>query len=98
MVYSLKAVLVFILVTGQAFAAVGEMTANEIEPALPTFKWRTTTIPIAVSASLLKNPQNIKSGSDVMGAVRRSLRVWEQAAGIEFQETFSEKQNVSPQG
>lgn len=98
MLYSLKAVLVFILVAGQAFAAVGEMAASESAPAQPSVRWRATTIPIAISASLLKQPQNIKTGSDVVGAVRQSLRTWEEAAGIEFKETFSDKLNVSPQG
>lgn len=98
MFYTLKLILVFVLVAGQAFAAVGDMAAIEIERAEPAFRWRAKSIPIAISASLLRPTSNIKTGSDVIGAVRRSLRTWEEAANVEFKEAFSDRQNVSPQG
>ena len=98
MYYPLKIILVCVLVAGQAFAAVGDMAAVETERAEPAFRWRAKSISIAISASLLRPTSNIKTGSDVIGAVRRSLRTWEAAANIEFKETFTDKQNVSPQG
>jgi Matrixin len=102
MVHSLKIILVFSLIAGQAlsvFASTGsEGSALIAERAEPSFRWRTRTIPISISASILRPTPNIKSGSDVIGAVRRSLRSWEEAANIEFKLAFSDKQNVSPQG
>ena len=103
MFYSLKIILVFVLVAGpavSAFAGVisSESVSAEIERAEPVFRWRAKSIPIAISASLLRQSSNIKTGSDVLGAVRRSLRTWEDAANIEFKESFSDRQNVSPQG
>lgn len=62
-------------------------------------RWKAAgAIPIAVSASLLNESSNIKSDSDVAGAVRRSLETWEKFADIKFQRTDSEKQSVSPSG
>lgn len=98
MLYSLKIVFVFILVACQAFAAFGDTIVGGVERTEPSFRWRAKSIPITISASLLRQSSNIKSGSDVLGAVRRSLRTWEEAAAIEFKESFTEKQNVSPQG
>ena len=63
-----------------------------------SYKWRTRTIQIAFSSSLMRPAANIKPGSDLIGAVRRSLRTWEEAAGIEFRESYSDRQSVSPQG
>ena len=99
MLPSLKIGLIFVLIACQAFAAFGEVAAaGGAERPEAAFKWRAKSIPIAISASLLRQSPNIKYGSDVIGAVRRSLRTWEDAAGIEFKETFTDKQNVSPQG
>lgn len=60
-------------------------------------RWEKNVIPVTVSSSLVKN-LNIKSESDVLGAIRRSFEVWEKAADIEFRVTWSEKQSVSPPG
>jgi Carboxypeptidase regulatory-like domain/Matrixin len=98
MLYLLRIGLVFGLIASQAFAAFGDAIAGGPERPDPTYKWRTKYIPIAFSASLLRQSSNIKYGSDILGAVRRSLRTWEETAGIEFKETYTDKQNVSPQG
>ncbi|MEO7674772.1 MAG: matrixin family metalloprotease [Pyrinomonadaceae bacterium] len=101
MFYPLKIVLVCVLVTLQAFASIGDIAVTEserAERAEPAFRWRAKSISIAISASLLRQSSNIKSGSDVVGAVRRSLRTWEEAANVEFKESSSDKINVSAQG
>jgi hypothetical protein len=67
-------------------------------PEQPSLRWRTKVITIAFSTSLLRPASNVKTGSDLVGAVRRSLNTWEEAGGIEFREVFTDKQNVSPQG
>lgn len=62
-----------------------------------TRRWLTHPIIIAFSASLVSPPANIKSGSDVVGAARRAMQHWAGVADIEFLETSSSLQNVSPQ-
>ncbi|HWT02209.1 MAG TPA: carboxypeptidase regulatory-like domain-containing protein [Pyrinomonadaceae bacterium] len=61
-------------------------------------KWPSHTITVALSSSLSSPPANIKPGSDVLGAVRRSLARWAEAAGIQFVETQSDALNISPSG
>src|SRR5215213_6792949 len=61
-------------------------------------KWPTTTIKIALSRSLLFPPANIKPGSDVVGAARRALARWSEAANIQFIETSSDALSISPSG
>ncbi len=54
-------------------------------------KWATTVIPIAISSSM-SSASNIKAGSDVDGAVRRALKHWSDAGGIQFTVTTSSVQ------
>jgi hypothetical protein len=88
---------VLVLMQGPAlFADIAEVAPER--SGQPSLRWRTKVITIALSTSLLRPASNVKAGSDLVGAVRRSLRSWEEAGGIEFREVFSDKQNVSPQG
>lgn len=59
-------------------------------------RWATRTIPVALSSSLLEQQPNIKTGSDVLGAVRRGLARWAEAAGVEFTETVVKDDSISP--
>lgn len=61
-------------------------------------KWPTNTVRITLSNSLNSPPANIKPGSDVLGAVRRALARWSEAANIQFIETSSNALNISPNG
>jgi predicted Zn-dependent protease len=61
-------------------------------------KWASNTIKIAFSTSLTQPPANIKSGSDVVGAARRALAHWAEAANINFVESSSTAQSISPSG
>lgn len=98
MVRSLAFLLVFAFVSVQGAPLVSESAEMSPERVELSLKWRTKVIPIAISTSLLRSAPNVKSGSDLIGALRRSLRTWEEASGVEFREVFSDKQNVSPQG
>jgi len=90
---------VFILLFTQVLTLFADTTISPAaERAEPALKWRTRVIPIAISTSLLHPASNVKYGSDLVGAVRRSLRSWEEAGGIEFREVISDRQNASPQG
>jgi hypothetical protein len=61
-------------------------------------KWPGNTVKIALSNSLNSPPANIKPGSDVIGAARRALARWSEAANIQFIETSSAALNISPSG
>lgn len=61
-------------------------------------KWPRRTIKIALSTSLNSPQTNIKSGSDVAGAVRRALRHWADAANLRFILATSNVQSISALG
>ncbi|MBV9209763.1 MAG: matrixin family metalloprotease [Acidobacteria bacterium] len=61
-------------------------------------KWPTHTINIAFSSSLSASQANVKAGSDVVGALRRALASWSEAADVEFVETSSKEQSISASG
>ncbi len=61
-------------------------------------RWNGRTIRVAVSTSLYRPSPNIKTGSDVAGAIARSLQKWASVADIDFIQDLSDKQSVSPAG
>lgn len=94
-----KIALAAVLVLVQVSAAFGESTEMApVRPEQPSLRWRAKVITVAISTSLLRPASNVKGGTDMIAALRRSLRTWEEAAGIEFKEVFSDRLNVSPQG
>lgn len=94
--HRILASVLFLTVLSAAAAAFPVQTAEERRVRL--LRWRTPTISVAVSNSLIKPNFNIKDGSDVAGAVRRSLEAWEKAAAVNFEENPTDKQTVSPTG
>ncbi|MEO6485202.1 MAG: matrixin family metalloprotease [Pyrinomonadaceae bacterium] len=68
------------------------------KPDLQRLRWKSRTIKIAVSSSLTLPNSNMKTDSDVIGAIRRSIQSWQNVAGIELLVEASDKQNVSPSG
>jgi hypothetical protein len=59
-------------------------------------RWLVRPIIVAFSSSLSSPQPNIKAGSDVMGAARRALESWARVADIQFLETRSTAQTISP--
>jgi hypothetical protein len=59
-------------------------------------RWLTRPIIVAFSTSLNSPPPNIKTGSDVIGAARRALRRWASVTNVQFFETRSTAQTISP--
>src|ERR1051325_11972663 len=59
-------------------------------------RWLTQPIIVAFSASLASPPSDIKAGSDVAGAAHRALQPWAGVANIQFFETSSSAQTISP--
>ena len=61
-------------------------------------RWKTGSIRIAVSTSLLRENPNVKRDSDVAGAIRRSIETWSQVADIDVVQVSSDKLSASPAG
>lgn len=61
-------------------------------------RWPANTITLSFSSSLFTSAPNIKPGSDVIGALRRALMHWSDAANIRFVEVTSNTQSISPAG
>lgn len=59
-------------------------------------RWPRRNIQIAFSTSLLSPSEQIKPGSDVVGAARRALSRWSNFADITFGVVWSSEQSVSP--
>ncbi len=59
-------------------------------------RWLSQPIIVAFSTSLASPPANVKTGTDVLGAARRALNHWANAANIQFFETTSNFQTISP--
>src|SRR5687768_9301464 len=93
-----KIVSAFALVLVQVCSLFAGSVSAAPEIVEPPLKWRSRVITIALSTSLQRPAPNVKYGSDILAAVRRSMKVWEDAAAVEFREVISEKQNVSQPG
>lgn len=95
---SLKICLVLLLLLNFSFSTSAYTTqfANEGETA--RLHWKNGVIPIAISTSLAKQNLNIRADSDVLGAIQRSLKTWENVTNIKFDLTVSDTQSVSPSG
>lgn len=88
----LISVAAFVAFAGNAFASVVETeTAKDV-------RWRGRVIRLAVSTSFFSESAAIKTGSDVRGALTRSIESWEKAANVRFEIFDSSKLNVSPGG
>src|SRR5437870_10574528 len=59
-------------------------------------RWLTEPIIISFSTSLNSPPPNIKAGSDVIGAVQNALAHWAKVTDVQFLETSSTAQTISP--
>jgi hypothetical protein len=77
-------------------AAIAAPTAGKIDS--QNLRWKGKILRIAISNSLTRFSANIKSDSDVLGTVRRSLQAWSEAADIDLQLELSDRQSVSPNG
>ncbi len=99
----MKACRIFI-VFAVIFASSTSSVLGNVVPAafgkseIQRFRWKNKTIKIAISSSLQRASSNIKSDSDVAGAIERSIKAWSSVADIEIQTEYSDRQSVSPSG
>lgn len=89
-ILALAAVLLFAAGTARAFESEYADQARTIR-----LRWKNNPVNLAFSNSLKQNSANIKPGSDVVGAVERSLATWEKAANLKFVVTWTDKQSIS---
>ena len=61
-------------------------------------KWPNNRVNLTFSSSLIAPHSNVKAGSDIIGALRRALSSWAEAADIEFVESWSKEQSISAAG
>jgi hypothetical protein len=59
-------------------------------------RWVRNPLIVSFSSSLSSPPPNIKSGSDVVGALRRAFQSWGTVADVQFFETASNAERISP--
>ncbi|HTK38943.1 MAG TPA: matrixin family metalloprotease [Pyrinomonadaceae bacterium] len=61
-------------------------------------RWKPNLIMVSISDSLSARNSSIKYGSDVSGAISRSLGTWENVADVSFRRSDTKNQSVSPAG
>ncbi len=88
---------VFVLIALLAVMLPVPSAASAIDPAgYGAHRWLRNPIIVSLSSSLDSLPANIKVGTDVRAAARRALQSWSDAAGVQFLETISTNQRISP--
>jgi hypothetical protein len=88
----------FLLLIGIIAVISGEAFSDPVDPPRANLRWKTNSITVAVSDSLIKRNSSIKYGSDTLGALQRSFTAWESVADISFKRVFTRDQSVSPAG
>ncbi len=70
---------------------------STIEPVgFGSHHWLRNPIIVSLSTSFDSPPANIKKDTDVRAAVQRALQTWSDAAGIQFLETTTSNEKMSP--
>lgn len=84
-------VVIFAMVSGEVLPYSSDVPRSNL-------RWRPSVITVSVSDSLTAKNSSIKYGSDVSGAITRSLNKWERVADLAFRRVDSKAQSVSPAG
>lgn len=92
---NIGALLLVLAFLGQAMGS--SLYETSINDDLRRPAWRDPIV-IAVSSSFYSPQPNIKSGSDVTGAIERSVQAWRAASGLDINVQRSTRQDVSPAG
>ena len=82
--------------TASAFGSVVSGAPGRAD--IQRLRWKGRTVRIDVSTSLTRPNTNIKYGSDVLGALQRSILAWQAVADIQIVVEPSDRQSVSPSG
>ncbi|MGZ5482813.1 MAG: matrixin family metalloprotease [Pyrinomonadaceae bacterium] len=74
-----------------------EASRESLEASRPgAHRWVRNPLIVSFSSSLSSPPPNIKSGSDVLGALRRAFQSWATVADVQFFEAASSAETISP--
>jgi hypothetical protein len=94
----LKTILILFWLGSFNFFASGYHLQFADDAKLTRLRWKAGKIPISLSTSLTKQNQSLKFDDDIAKIVLRSLETWEKIGNIKFEISWTDKQNVSPQG
>ncbi|MEQ1606855.1 MAG: matrixin family metalloprotease [Pyrinomonadaceae bacterium] len=61
-------------------------------------RWKDRIVKIAVSRSVIDQNSNIKTDSDVLGAISRSIEAWQRVSDVRIEFELTDIINVSPSG
>lgn len=71
--------------------------STTIEPSgFGAHRWLRNPIIVSLSGSLDSPPANVAKGTNVRAAVQRAMQSWSDAAGIQFLETSTSNEKISP--
>jgi len=87
-----------VLMVGLSFGETGAADLASASKQGSLSRWRSGVVRIALSSSFTKNIVNLKPGSDVAGALERSIGHWAEIADVNISVTQSDKQSISPSG
>jgi hypothetical protein len=88
-----------LMIASVATVALGSSVAGSPGKSEPQgLRWRNSVVRLSISTSIVQPSPNIKTDSDVIGAIRRSIDVWERAANIRFEISFTDRGAISPAG
>src|SRR4051794_21775418 len=93
-----NAVLRLLFFVGIIAVISSEAFSNPADLPRTNLRWKSNSITVSVSDSLIKRNSSIKYGSDTVGALQRSFTAWESVADISFKRVFTKDQSVSPAG
>lgn len=88
-----------IVISIALFAAMlpSALAETTIEPVgYVAHRWLRNPIIVSFSSSLDSPPSNIRKGTDIRSAAQRALQSWSDAAGIQFLETTTSNEKISP--
>ncbi len=90
-------VILLVAVTAALIPSPASSSHESLEASRPgAHRWVRTPLIVSFSSSLNVPPSNIKAGSDVVGALRRALQSWTAVADVQFFETASSAETISP--
>ena len=91
-------IVIFLIALTAAIVPSAASSSNEsLEASSPgAHRWVRSPLIVSFSSSLSSPPSNIKSGTDVVGALRRALQSWAAVADIQFFEAATNVETISP--
>jgi hypothetical protein len=96
MIRKFPGIVIALIALAAAISSYGSSLESRDSTGILDHRWLRRPIIISLSTSLAAPPANFKPDSDIAGAVRRALQSWMSAADIQFLETTSTIDTISP--